>query len=306
MLYIHSNDLRKDMDSVTIQKRIGRTVKRFFPNKNNSFIFKKIEGNQIQKEVWVMNNILPLTTIHYPKIIEYKENCVVFEDLGDVKHPYEHKHLNEIIKTLNSLHKLPIDLISETFHPRFHSIPDMITFFKQNHKNFSNVFRNLNDVNTFLQVSHLIVNDAHNIQPLQVVSHGDFHIENICIDNEKIYILDWELFCVTDCYSDLFNLLDMTNPYFIWELTNHKRKEILKSYYENSEINHVSFEQFYLDYLLYALLYSFQFIHYRENDRISNNYSEELLDKQLLNIYSNIKNCLIAFNEYKKTPLRIK
>lgn len=304
MQYIQKENLREDIHSTVLQERVGRTVQRFNISDDESFIFKKVEGEQVQKEIWVTENILPHTRMLYPKVMEHKGNCAVFEDLGEIQHPYDHTHLTDIVDVLSSLHNLPVDLVNKTFYSRFHSISDMLVLFNQNFSLFTEVFKDLNAVETFNNVSNLVLNECENIEPLQVISHGDFHIENICIKNDDLYVLDWELFCITDCYSDLFNLLDMTNPYFTWEISNEKRIEILKKYYDKKNINHITFEDFYSEYLLYAILYSFQFILYIENDRITNNYPIHLLDKQLLNIYRNINNCLLAYNknnEYKKT-----
>ena len=96
----------------------GRFVERFFLSSSKSFIFKPLTNNdQLGKEVWIHQHILPQFPAIYPKIISYKiselpeMNWMIVEDLGALTHDFNVKSVLEVIKWVAWWHSLPIETI---------------------------------------------------------------------------------------------------------------------------------------------------------------------------------------------------
>ena len=69
-----------------------------------------------------------------------------------------------------------------------------------------------------------------------VLSHGDLHLGNFAVVNNKMMVLDWEHTHLTTPFWDLYYLIDLSHPTFPKKMTSEVRNRILHVYVEASNL----------------------------------------------------------------------
>ena len=101
-----------------------------------------------------------------------------------------------------------------------------------------------------------------------VLSHGDLHLGNYGISQNKLVILDWEYAHLNTRFWDLYHLIDLSHPLHPKTVTSELRNKILSEYYDQAstygiETNRASFKN---EYYLFSATFSLWMIMLIEGD----------------------------------------
>jgi len=280
----------------------GRFVERFFLSPSKSFIFKPLTNNdQLGKEVWVHQHILPKFPPIYPKIISFKIceqpelNWMIVEDLGALNHEFNEISVLEVIKLVAWWHSLPIVEIGEVPTTGLKPlITDIV----------SDVF---NSKEEFLRQLPILELDRDKIEYVYsllkkiifsdqlVLSHGDLHLGNFSQVNNQLKILDWEHTHLNSPYWDLYHLIDMSHPLFPKQVTAELRKQLLTVYLEqiNFDLDSSSFMK---EYYLFSAVFSMWMMGLIKKDLQAKErkWPEEQLHRQMRETIISLKQCAEA------------
>ncbi|MED4225032.1 phosphotransferase [Neobacillus cucumis] len=277
----------------------GRFVERFFLSPSNSYIFKPLTNNdQLGKEVWIHDYILPQFPAIYPKIISYKIcdepelNWMILEDLGTLTHEFNETIGLEVIKWMAWWHSLPIDKLSAVpttaLKPKFEDIITDVCCFKDE---FLHQLPELGLERKSIEHVYLLL-EKNKRSNRKVLSHGDLHVGNFSIVGDELKILDWEHTHLNMPYWDLYHLIDMSHPLFPKRVTQEHRQQLLKEYVER-----VTFELesglFMREYHLFSAVFSIWMIGLIKKDLHASDlkWPEEQLNRQLGETIISLRQC---------------
>ncbi|WP_160724510.1 phosphotransferase [Bacillus sp. USDA818B3_A] len=280
----------------------GRYVERFFLSPSKSFIFKPLTNNeQLGKEVWVNEHILPQFPAIYPKIISCKIsenpelNWMIVEDLGPLTHGFNEASALEVIKMMSWWHSLPIEeyrgVPTTGLKPQISEIVAEVNSLRDE---FFEKLPCLDIERETVERVYGFLKD-HQFSNRLVLSHGDLHVGNFALVGNKLKILDWEHTHYNVPYWDLYHLIDMSHPLFPKKVTVRLRQQMLKAYVEQ-----VAFEidrgLFLREYHLFSAVFSIWMIGLIKKDlRASDRrWPEEQLERQLKETILSLKECAEA------------
>jgi hypothetical protein len=280
----------------------GKNVERFYLSPTESYVFKPLTNNdQLGKELWVNEHLLPLFPKIYPKMVAYSANqnpdlyWMIFEDLGPLIHVFNEEVVLGVTKLIAWLHAFPIegfvDVPLTGLKPRIEEIALVVSLKKQE-------FLDL------LPLLHVEEKKIYPIYPLLeqmefskkvVLSHGDLHLGNFAVAKNKTIILDWEHTHLNTPFWDLFHVIDMSHPLFPKKVTSPFRNRILNYYLDQLESNgtKVNGQAFLKEYYLFSSVFSIWMIFLimkdlKENNRI---WSKNQLQIQLKETVSSLIQC---------------
>jgi hypothetical protein len=217
----------------------GSCVERIYVTPSDTLIFKPLTNNeQLGKEAWVYKHILPDLPPIYPKMLAHSSaidpasHWIMFEDLGELKHPFDEDTAVDLISYIASWHSLPIShllqaplrgpkpkakaILAELLHrgtqpsvlaAQWPSLPIPL----------------LESLFTLLQQESFEADDL-------VFSHGDLHLGNYAKVKGQIKVLDWEHAHLNSRYWDLYHVIDLSHPIFPKEMTTAVRERLLDRY----------------------------------------------------------------------------
>lgn len=280
----------------------GRFVERFYLSPSKSYIFKPLtNNNQLGKEVWVHEHILPLFPAIYPKIISYsisehmELNWMILEDLGQLSHDFNEESVMGVIKWVAWWHSLPVEKLENVpltgLKPRIEEIvADVCSKKKQLLRLLPslNMKEELMDV-IFAQLNHL------NFSEKQVLTHGDLHTGNFAIVGNELKILDWEHTHLNSPHWDLYHLIDMSHPLFPKKITRPLRERILEAYLGQVAFKHDR-ARFFQEYYLVSSVFSMWMILLIQKDLEANDgkWPIEQLKTQLNETVASLQQCAAA------------
>lgn len=260
----------------------GKNVERFYLSPTESYVFKPLTNNdQLGKELWVNEHLLPLFPKIYPKMVAYSANqnpdlyWMIFEDLGPLIHVFNEEVVLGVTKLIAWLHAFPIEGLVNVpltgLKPRIEEIALVVSLKKQE-------FLDL------LPLLHVEEKKIYPIYPLLeqmefskkvVLSHGDLHLGNFAVAKNKTIILDWEHTHLNTPFWDLFHVIDMSHPLFPKKVTSPFRNRILNYYLDQLKSNgtKVNGQAFLKEYYLFSSVFSIWMIFLimkdlKENNRI--------------------------------------
>lgn len=280
----------------------GRFIERFYLSGAESYIFKPLTNNeQLGKEAWVHEQVLPLFPAIFPRIISYSENnnpeqsWMILEDLGQLSHEFNKDTVLGVVKWVAWWHSLPIEklenLPTKGLKPQ---ITDIVAEICGKREQFYQLLPSLHvDVKLINHIYSLLVDSKLSEQ--LVLSHGDLHVGNYAIVNDKMMILDWEHTHLNIPYWDLYHVLDMSHPLFPRTITSEFRELALGAYLNRVELE-VSGDAFLKEYYLFASAFSIWMILLIQEDLENNSgkWSVQQLNTQLTETVSSLEQCAHA------------
>ncbi len=225
----------------------GRYVERFYLSPEKSYIFKPLTNNeQLGREAWVHEQILPMFPAIFPKIIAYSESrnpdesWMILEDLGPLAHEFNLDNVLGVVKQAAWWHSLPLERLENLppagLKPRIEEITEEIFQRKEE------VLALLPYVKTILPLL-----ERKEFSGKLVLSHGDLHIGNFAVVDGKIVVLDWEHTHLNLPYWDLYHVLDLSHPLFPKKVSSGLREQVLRYYLEQVDVvPEVFLEEYYL------------------------------------------------------------
>ncbi|PFO07862.1 hypothetical protein COJ85_04105 [Bacillus sp. AFS076308] len=285
----------------------GRFVERFFLTPSKSFIFKPLTNNdQLGKEVWIHQHILPHFPEIYPKIISYKIseqtdlNWMIVEDLGALTHDFNVTSVLEVIKWVAWWHSLPIETIGPVpasgLKPQ---IGDIIADIVNSKEEFLLELPVLKLEREAIEHIYSLLR-KNNFSNRLVVSHGDLHLGNFSIVDGQLKILDWEHTHLNSPYWDLYHLIDMSHPLFPKQVTSELRKQFLEEYLAQLDFE-LDSGSFMWEYYLFSAVFSIWMIGLIKKDLEAKEqrWPEEQLNRQLKETVLSLQQCLVVLSGIK-------
>jgi thiamine kinase-like enzyme len=278
----------------------GKYVERFFLSPTKSYVFKPLTNNdQLGKEVWVNEHILSSFPNIYPKMVSYsanhqdlEQNWAIFEDLGQLTHVFNEETVFGVTKLIAWWHSLPTEKWENVPlkgpKPHFQDIVSEVILKKDNFIKLLPLLGIEEKVILYL-FTRL---EQSEFSKKMVLSHGDLHLGNYAVANNRMVVLDWEHTHLNMPYWDLYHVIDMSHPIFPKQITSEFREQILKIYLD--QINHtVNGEEFIQEYHLFSAVFSIWMIMLILKDLKSNDgkWSKEQLENQLNETVSSLKQC---------------
>ena len=280
----------------------GKSVERFYVSPTESYVFKPLTNHdQLGKELWVNEHLLPFFPRIYPKMIAYSASqnpdlyWMIFEDLGPLTHVFNEEVVLGVTKLMAWWHSLPIEgLINVPLtgpKPRIEEMALVVSLKKHE----------------FLDLLPLLQMEEKKIYPIYtlldqmefskkvVLSHGDLHLGNFAMVKNKTFILDWEHAHLNTPFWDLFHLIDMSHPLFPKKVNRSFRDRILNEYLDQLESNgmEVNGQAFLKEYYLFSSVFSIWMIFLITKDLRENNqtWSKNQLENQLRETLSSLTQC---------------
>lgn len=285
----------------------GRFVERFYLSGEESYIFKPLTNNdQLGKEAWVHEQILPHFPAIFPRIISYSESdnpersWMILEDLGQLSHDFNEETVLDVVKCAAWWHSLPIETLGtlpvKGLKPQIEEIVAEIVVKKES---FFELLPGLEiDARLIDQLFSLL--ERTEFSKKLVLSHGDLHVGNYAIVNNKLMVLDWEHTHLNTPYWDLYHVLDMSHPLFPKTITSGFREKILQAYLAQAKLE-IRDGDFLKKYYLFASAFSIWMILLIQKDLKGNGgkWSVEQLHTQLQETASSLRQCADAL--FKKS-----
>jgi hypothetical protein len=279
----------------------GKYVERFFLSPTKSYVFKPLTNNdQLGKEVWVNEHILSSFPDIYPKIVSYsanhqdlEQNWVIFEDLGQLTHVFNEETVFGVTKLIAWWHSLPTEKLEivplKGPKPHFQDIVSEVILKKDNFIKLLPLL-GIEEKIIFYLFTRL---EQSEFSKKMVLSHGDLHLGNYAVANNRMVVLDWEHTHLNMPYWDLYHVIDMSHPIFPKQITSEFREQILKIYLDQVN-NTVNGEEFIQEYHLFSAVFSIWMIMLILKDLKSNDgkWSKEQLENQLKETVSSLKQCV--------------
>jgi hypothetical protein len=280
-----------------------RNVERFYLTPSHSYIFKPLTNNeQMGKEEWVYEHILPSFPPIYPKIIAKSSDIdpslhwIIFEDLGTLNHVFDEKIVLGVTKLMAWWHSFPTgNLVTAALKgpkPFIHEIVSEVLFKKGQ---FIKLSPTLGLPTTLVRDIYSAL-QKESFSKWLVLSHGDLHLGNYALANKKIIVLDWEHTHLNTPFWDLYHLIDMSHPIFPKTVNSQFRNLILEYYVEQIEFlgGKINRQAFLREYYMFSCVFSIWMIMVIQRDLINNDgkWSEDKLTSQLNETISNLMQCL--------------
>ncbi|MDN3017779.1 phosphotransferase [Paenibacillus sp. BSR1-1] len=240
----------------------GRFVERFYLSEAESYIFKPLTNNdQLGKEAWIHEQVLPHFPAIFPKILSYSKSdnpelsWMILEDAGRLTHKFNEGTVLGVVKWVAWWHSLPVgklgDLPVKGLKPQIGKIVAEIC---DRRESFYQILPQLQIDEKLIQHIYALLGEVE-FSTHQVLSHGDLHVGNYALVDNKMMILDWEHTHLNTPYWDLYHVLDMSHPLFPRTITSEFRDLILKSYLSQVELE-INDDDFMKEYYLFAAAFS--------------------------------------------------
>ncbi|WP_139995337.1 phosphotransferase [Paenibacillus paridis] len=286
----------------------GSEVQRIFMTPSATAIYKPLTNNeQLGKEVWVYENILPALPPVFPQLLAQSQPnrsstpWLLLEDLGPLNHVFDETTASALLVHVAQWHALPTrhlqhaplrgpkpyaDLLQAELFPagtpmdklaeQWPSLPDCI---------LHDMLRQLRDASFSLD------------EP--VLSHGDLHLGNYALVGGQVKVLDWEHAHLNSRYWDLYHVIDLSHPTFPKEMTIAVREQLLDRYLLLTQPNHTpaAAASFKRGYYLYSSLFSLWMLKLIANDIQMDKGIWPLnhLQQQLHEAEANLNQCVVSF-----------
>lgn len=291
-LILRSEKLYKGMN--------GRFVERFYLSPTDSFIFKPLTNNgQLGQEVWVHENVLPKFPAIFPKIISHtiserpEQNWMILEDLGTLSHSFNDQTALGVIKWVAWWHSLPTEGFGNVpaagLKPR---MEDILTDVLARKDDFIRQWPELG--NTPIEHVYRML-ERFEFSERLVLSHGDLHVGNFAVVNERLMILDWEHTHLNTPHWDLYHVIDMSHPLFPKRVTQPLREQILKAYVDQVELE-IDEGSFLKEYYLFSSVFSIWMLLLIQKDLDASDakWPREQLERQVIETISSLEQCAAA------------
>jgi hypothetical protein len=288
----------------------GRFVERFFVTPTKSYVFKPLTNNeQLGKEVWAYEHVLPIFPQIYPRIIanstshDPRLNWLIYEDLGTLEHVFNEEHVLRLVNLVAWWHSFPTGKLADI--PLKGPKPGIIEVVSEillKKEEFIGLMPKLQmEEREILPIYSLLVQKEFSNN--KVLSHGDLHLGNFAVVNNRIMVLDWEHTHLNSPLWDLYHLIDISHPSFPKTVTNQFRLRILKRYLEQLDLNgmEVNHRDFIQEYYLFSSAFSIWMILLIIKDLHSRDrkWTSKELNRQLLETVACLKQCAAALHEEK-------
>ncbi|MDQ1143451.1 hypothetical protein QE429_000278 [Bacillus sp. SORGH_AS 510] len=291
-LILRSEKLYKGMN--------GRFVERFFLSPTDSFIFKPLTNNgQLGQEVWVHENVLPQFPAIFPKIISHtiseqpELNWMILEDLGTLSHSFNDQTALGVIKWVAWWHSLSTERFGNVpaagLKPRMEDI-------------LTDVFARKDDlIRQWPELGNAPIEHVYRMleqfefSKRLVLSHGDLHVGNFAVVDERLIILDWEHTHLNIPHWDLYHVIDMSHPLFPKHVTQPLREQILKTYVDQVELE-IEEGSFLKEYYLFSSVFSIWMLFLIQKDLNAGDakWPREQLERQVVETLSSLEQCAAA------------
>ncbi|MGG3561507.1 phosphotransferase [Neobacillus rhizosphaerae] len=280
----------------------GRFVERFYLSPTVSYIFKPLTNNgQLGQEVWVHENVLPQFPAIFPKIIlhtisEQPElNWMILEDLGTLTHTFNEESVLGVIKWVAWWHSLSIDNLAHVpstgLKPR---LEDIVTDVLHMKHDFMQQLPGLQLDHRLIELVYTTL-ETFEFSNSLVLSHGDLHVGNFAVVDQRLMVLDWEHTHLNTPHWDLYHVIDMSHPLFPKRITPQFRKQILEAYMAQVEFE-IDEEQFLKEYHLFSAVFSVWMLHLIQKDLNAKDtkWPRELLERQFKETILSLEQCAAA------------
>lgn len=295
-------------DSVILKKETlykginGRFIDRFYLSPSESYIFKPLTNNeQLGKEAWVHERVLPFFPAIFPKIIAYsksedpKVSWMILEDLGPLSHNFNEDSVLGVIKWVAWWHSLSIEKFADVplsgLKPQIEEVAADICLKKDE------FFRLLPDLRISGEHIYYIYSllDRFVFSKNPVLSHGDLHMGNYAVVNHEMVVLDWEHLHLNTPFWDLYHVIDMSHPLFPREITSEFRERVLRYYLDQVKLE-IDKDSFFHEYYLFSAVFSIWMILLIQKDLQADDekWPIEKLDAQLEETVASLKQCARA------------
>lgn len=294
----------------------GRVVERFYARDGNSYIFKPLTNpKQVGRERWMYETVLPHLSVSSPQLIaashesERDQSWLILEDLGSISHSYAVDILLEMAAHCANWHHFlieePLRLSPQGPKPSIEQIKKEL--FSQTEREAFLILDRLDP-----KIKGVIKNTLKQVADFSfeaglVFSHGDLHLGNFGLANNKVVVFDWEYAHLNLPYWDLYHLIEPSHPNFPKRVTPEVREGVLKAYIEKSLTLGREFDadEFTQEYVAFSTLFSCWMLQLIEKDLIAKNpiWSKSQLLEQKQETLSSLIQCVERFNEMKKSPL---
>ncbi|MDZ5472015.1 phosphotransferase [Bacillus sp. 31A1R] len=284
----------------------GRNVERFYVSNSQSFIFKPLTNNsQLGKEIWIYDEVLPSLPPIYPRVFEksisnvLNSNWIIFEDLGHLQHQFNGEIATKMSKFIADWHSNSNISIKEkdSKGPK-PFIEDIVADLKVKR---TEVLKSLPEHALFLDFVYSFL-EHFEFSKKMVFSHGDLHLGNYCIVQDRLVVLDWEHAHYNIPFWDLYHLLDMSHPLFPKEVSQKLREHVLDEYL--NKVNIIEFTQdkdaFKKEYYVFAAVFSIWMISLIQGDlnRNDEKWPKDQLKNQLAETTSSFEQCVEQLKKY--------
>lgn len=281
----------------------GKFVERFFTTPTESYIFKPLTNNeQIGTEIWVQENILPSFPTFYPVIIAKSismspdRSWIIYRDLGDIKHEFTYEVLKQVIKHMVWWHSLPTEKWKNApLRGPKPAIEVMKTDILREREEIVHILSTYDLKKQAIEQLFSKI-ESFTFSNSLVLSHGDLHLGNYGISQQKLVIIDWEHAHINTRFWDLYHVLDLSHPTFPKTITKELRNKIIFEYFllASSSGLGTSFTWFKHEYYLFSAVFSLWMIRLIHHDLRHKNpkWPKENLKNQLFETLSSLKDCL--------------
>lgn len=279
----------------------GRSVERIKLISGESFIYKPLTfSGRLNREAWIYEHVLCLFPPVYPRLVAMSDSGVpaerswmLFEDLGELDHTFSEETAAELIVKTAEWHSLPaaqwIDAPLEAAKP---GINKMAAELEEAGLRFAaangsgkiggemqaaadgilSLAEELG-VSGTLAVHVLKLWSESGIGTERVMCHGDLHLGNYALADDKLKVLDWEHAHLNHPYWDLYHIIDLSHPTFPQTVTASVRDRLLDIYTKQRALNcyvydPVAFRQ---GYYLFSSVFSLWMLRLVANDLASGN-----------------------------------
>jgi hypothetical protein len=283
----------------------GKYVERFYLSPTESYVFKPLTNNdQLGKEIWVNEQLLPLFPRIYPRMVAYSENqnpdlhWIIFEDLGPITHVFNEEIVLGVTKQIAWWHSLPIErLVNVPLTGPKPRMDEMAAEVFSRKFEFLQLLPSLQMENEPIRRIFTLL-EHESFSKKMVLSHGDLHLGNFAMANNKLMVLDWEHTHLNTPFWDLYHVIDMSHPLFPKKVTSQFRSLILNSYLDQIESNgiKVNGQAFLKEYYLFSCVFSIWMILLIIQDINENNgkWLQDQMEVQLKETVSNLNQCIGA------------
>jgi thiamine kinase-like enzyme len=292
--------------TINKQKNANKKYLERFSLKNapdgQNYIFKPTHtSSEIKQEQWIQEQFLPLLPgIKTPRLLDWDINeqaqlfWMVLEDAGQLTHEYTENLLIEAAKAMVCWHNLPLETEirqSTSFLPYIDEVAAKIV---ANEVLYTKLLHRLRIDSRRIQ---LFFEKLHSLTPLfpseNVISHGDYHILNLALNNDQLIVLDWEFLQRNSVYFDLFLLIDRADIRYRIHPTKAIRLIALETYgRERTRSGWVMPNNFVHNYHLFACIYSTLTLEWLFNDLDTGKFDRALLLAEKTELTNIINDCL--------------
>lgn len=286
----------------------GKYVERFYMTPEKSYVFKPLTNNkQLGREIWANEHVLPFFPDIYPKIIASSSNpnssfsWLIFEDLGPLKHVFNEDAVLSLTKLVAGWHSFPIESLDNIpLKGPKPSIDKIVAEILLKKEDFIQLLPMLQiDAREILHIYFLL--NQRSFSNTLVLSHGDLHLGNFAVVNNKMMVIDWEHTHLNTPLWDLYHLIDLSHPLFPKKVTSQLRNQILNFYLGQIHLNGLELnrENFIMEYHLFSSAFSIWMILLimKDLDNGDGKWTNDQLEVQLTETISNLTQCATALYE---------